>query len=304
MAVAPETTRQSPTTLVELIGRDTLQSIQDAFATAFDIPTVILDHEGRNVNEITFRVTFCEDLTRPSAAGERCLGCDVAAMRESEATRRPTTFRCWAGLNDSTVPIVSSDGRLFGHFLAGQVHYEAPADTSGFRAIAREIGLDEDAYEAAARAVRVIPEAVYRHRIDCLGILARMIADQASAALANRALLDDALSANEQTRRMTAELEAIASQVSLIAGGDDLLATVSRLVDAARDVVPFDGAAVFLQQGADFSPVLVRDDGLIDAEQYRAVAAAARNAQDALLDRKSTRLNSSHEWISRMPSSA
>ena len=26
--------------------------------------------------------------------------------------------------------------------------------------------------------------------------------------------------------------------------------------------------------------------------------------QDELLDRKSTRLNSSHEWISRMPSSA
>ena len=251
MAVAPKTTRQSPATLVELIGRETLQSIQDAFATAFDIPTVILDHEGRNVNAITFRVAFCEDLTRPSRAGDRCLTCDVRAMRESEVTRRPTTFRCWAGLNDSTVPIVSADGRLFGHFLAGQVHFENPSDYSRWREIAAEIGVDPVLYEEAAAQVHVIPEGVYRHRIDCLGILASMIADQASAALANRMLLDEALSANEQTRRMTAELEAIASSVPLMAGSDDLFATVARLLDAAHDVVAFDGAAVYVRDAHD-----------------------------------------------------
>ena len=285
MVGTAETTRQSPTTLVELIGRETLQTIQDAFATAFDIPTVILDHEGQNVNAITFRVPFCEDLTRPSPAGERCLSCDVRAMRESEVTRRPTTFRCWAGLNDSTVPIVSSDGRLFGHFLAGQVHFEAPTDFAPWRKIAGEIGINEDDYERAARAVRVIPEAVYRHRIDCLGILARMIADQASAALANRALLDDALSASEQTRRMTVELEAIASGVSLMSGTDDLLAMVTRLLDAAHEVIAFDGAAVYTR-GSELeaaTPVVLRDDGLVDAETYGRAADAAIERGDSLL---------------------
>ena len=285
MAVAPETTRQSPATLVELIGRETLQSIQDAFAAAFDIPTVILDHEGRNVNAITFRVTFCEDLTRPSSAGDRCLSCDVRAMRESEVTHRPTTFRCWAGLNDSTVPIVSSDGRLFGHFLAGQVHFEEPADYGSWRTIADEIGIDPAAYEAAVRDVRVIPEAVYRHRIDCLGILARMIADQASAGLANRVLLDDALSANEQTRQMTAELEAIASGVSLVSGSDELFATVARLLDAAHDVVAFDGAAVYLRDSehADLTPILLHDDGLVRDDTYRLAATAALGGRDSVL---------------------
>jgi len=271
MPVAPETTRQSPTTLVELIGRETLQTIQDAFATAFDIPTVILDHEGRNVNEITFRVKFCEDLTRRSIASDRCLTCDVAAMRASEVTHRPTTFECWNGLQDSTVPIVSSDGRLFGHFLAGQVHFSAPTEYGRWRTTAKELGLDEDEYEQAAREVRVIPEEVYRHRIDCLGILARMIADQASAALANRVLLDAALSAHDQTRQMTDELEAIASGVSVISGSDDLYATVARLVEAARSVVDFDGAAVHVRRSpdADVVPILMRDDGLVDADVYR-----------------------------------
>ena len=286
MAVAPKTTRQSPATLVELIGRETLQSIQDAFATAFDIPTVILDHEGRNVNAITFRVAFCEDLTRPSRAGDRCLTCDVRAMRESEVTRRPTTFRCWAGLNDSTVPIVSADGRLFGHFLAGQVHFENPSDYSRWREIAAEIGVDPVLYEEAAAQVHVIPEGVYRHRIDCLGILASMIADQASAALANRMLLDEALSANEQTRRMTAELEASASSVPLMAGSDDLFATVARLLDAAHDVVAFDGAAVYVRDAHDdYTPILLSDDGVIGDGVYRSgVTAAVEHAESTLLD--------------------
>jgi ligand-binding sensor protein len=271
MSAALETTRQSPTTLVELIGRETLQTIQDAFATAFDIPTVILDHEGQNVNEITFRVKFCEDLTRQSTASARCLTCDVAAMRTSEVTHRPTTFECWNGLYDSTVPIVSSDGRLFGHFLAGQVHFSAPKEYGRWRTIARELGLDEDEYEQAAREIRVISEEVYLHRIDCLGILARMIADQASAALANRVLLDDALSAHDQTRRMTDELEAIASGVSAISGSDDLFAVVARLVEAARGVVDFDGAAVYVRRSPDVDvvPILMRDDGLVDADVYR-----------------------------------
>ena len=40
-----------------------------------------------------------------------------------------------------------------------------------------------------------------------------------------------------------------------------------------------------------------------DTEEARPVATSVKNYLEGL-DRKSTRLNSSHEWISRMPSSA
>ena len=115
------TTRIPSRTLVELIGSDALQAIQDAFAIAFDIPTVILDHEGYNVNEITHRVAFCEDFTRTSSAGSNCLNCDRSGIRLSSQTRRPTIFKCWNELHDCTVPIVSSRGELFGYFLSGQI---------------------------------------------------------------------------------------------------------------------------------------------------------------------------------------
>ena len=47
-----------------------------------------------------------------------------------------------------------------------------------------------------------------------------------------------------------------------------------------------------------------RDDDLVDAQEVQAALAAGVLVLDARADRKSTRLNSSHEWISRMPSSA
>ena len=37
---------------------------------------------------------------------------------------------------------------------------------------------------------------------------------------------------------------------------------------------------------------------------YKNILSAAKILRKKLIDRKSTRLNSSHEWISRMPSSA
>ena len=45
---------------------------------------------------------------------------------------------------------------------------------------------------------------------------------------------------------------------------------------------------------------LVRDSFTIPEDELKLLAAAKKKC----LDRKSTRLNSSHEWISRMPSSA
>jgi ligand-binding sensor protein len=61
-----ETQARPPWELTDLISVDTLQSIEDTFARAFGLPTVILDSEGRDATTITHRVTFCEDLTSTS----------------------------------------------------------------------------------------------------------------------------------------------------------------------------------------------------------------------------------------------
>ena len=105
---------------------ETLQSIQDTFARAFGLPTVITDTEGNNATAITHRVTLCEDLTRTSpVAGPRCTHCDRCAMREAAETSGPSIFKCWNGLYDCAIPIAPK-GHVLGYFLCGQIFTEPP----------------------------------------------------------------------------------------------------------------------------------------------------------------------------------
>src|ERR1700745_4113281 len=110
--------------LTDAVGVDTPQAVQDAFSRAFGLPPVIVDTAGRNITEITHRLAFCEDLTRPTPGGRRCSACDADAMRRAESTGHPAIFRCWNRLYDCAIPIVSNDGCLFGHFLCAQIFME------------------------------------------------------------------------------------------------------------------------------------------------------------------------------------
>jgi GAF domain-containing protein/ligand-binding sensor protein len=256
--VAPP--RSSGWTLTEAIGLETLQAIQDAFALAFGIPTVIVDRRGRNVTEITHRVAFCEDLTRPSRGGPRCTACDADAMRRAESTRQPAVFRCWNHLYDCAIPIMASDGQVFGHFLCGQIRMESEP-TDRYRVVARQLGLDEDAYEAAAAQVRVVARADFERSVQAMGVLARMIADQASASMQNLAVLEQALEANTATDRLTRELDTIVEASGAIATAGSPLSTLERIADSIGRVVPCDSCIIFELEagGRRLRPLTVRD---------------------------------------------
>lgn len=238
------TRRQPDWTLADLLGVEMLQAIQDSFAHAFGLPTVIVDRHGRNVTEITHRVAFCEDLTRPSSAGGECTACDAAAMRRATETGHPEIFHCWNGLHDTAIPIVSTEGQRFGFFLCGQVFADPPL-SDRYRATAELYGIDADRYVEAAQQVRVVPRQTLEQAIECMGVLARMIADQASAAIQRLGMLEEALAANAATERLAAELDTIISACAAIASTGDTVATLDRLADSVGRVIAYDSCMIF-----------------------------------------------------------
>jgi ligand-binding sensor protein/GAF domain-containing protein len=238
------TRRQPDWTLADLLGVEMLQAIQDSFAHAFGLPTVIVDRHGRNVTEITHRVAFCEDMTRPSSAGGHCTACDSAAMGRAAETRRPEIFHCWNGLHDSAVPIVSSEGQRFGFFLCGQV-FADPPQSDRYRATAELHGIDADRYVQAAQRVRIVPRQTLEQAIECMGVLARMIADQASAAIQRLGMLEEALAANAATERLAAELDTIVGTCAAIGSTGDTVATLGLLADSIGRVIAYDSCLIF-----------------------------------------------------------
>lgn len=143
-------------TLLDVIDRRTLQSLQDAFSAATGMAALATDDTGA-VTEGSNFTDFCMNLTRKSRIGcDRCNQCDLKGGAEASRTGRPAVYYCHGGLMDFAAPVMLN-GKHIGSLIGGQVLPEEP-DENKFRRIAREIGVDPDEYIAALRKVKVIPK--------------------------------------------------------------------------------------------------------------------------------------------------
>ncbi|MDE6031569.1 MAG: PocR ligand-binding domain-containing protein [Oscillospiraceae bacterium] len=175
--------------LLDVIDRDTLQALQDAFADATGMAALATDDTG-SVTQLSNPTDFCMNLTRKSREGcERCNKCDLQGGSEASRTGRPSVYYCHGGLVDFAAPIIVN-GQHIGSLIGGQVLTEAP-DEAKFRKIAREIGVDPDQYVAAVKKVPVVPKA----RIDAAANLLYQMANALSDVGYQRAL------AQQQSKR-------------------------------------------------------------------------------------------------------
>lgn len=143
-------------TLTDLIDSGTLQRIQDAFANATGMAALTVDLDGP-VTRLSNPTEFCMTLTRGCPKGaERCNRCDLQGGEEAGRTGRPAVYYCHGGLMDFAAPILLGR-RQIGSMIGGQVLPEPP-DEGKFRRIAREIGVDENAYIRALSKIRIVPK--------------------------------------------------------------------------------------------------------------------------------------------------
>jgi ligand-binding sensor protein/sugar diacid utilization regulator/putative methionine-R-sulfoxide reductase with GAF domain len=246
--------------LTDLISVETLQSIQDAFARAFALPTVIVDPSGVDATTITHRVPFCEDLTRTSpVAGSRCAGCDRSAMRKAADASRPAIFECWNGLYDCAIPIAPK-GHVLGYFLCGQILTTAP-DPALYVRTAAEIGVDPDEYVEALGDVKIVPYEQYKASVQSMHVLAGMIAEQAAASIDSLEMLEQARRAREDTAQLVEELDTILEALRDIGSQPDYQATLDSITDNLARLIPWDSCVIYLTDDdrEELVPVVVRD---------------------------------------------
>jgi ligand-binding sensor protein/sugar diacid utilization regulator len=262
--------RPPPWQLTDLISVETLQSIQDTFARAFGLPTVIIDTAGQDATTITHRVTFCEDLTRTSpVAGPRCAECDRCGMREAAQTARPAIFECWNGLYDCAIPIAPK-GHVLGYFLCGQILAEEP-DVDRYRATAAEIGVDPDEYVRALGEVSVVPYEQYRGAVESMHVLAGMIAEQAAASIDSLQMLEEARHAKAETAQLVDELDTILEALRDIGEQPDYQATLTSIADNLARLIPWDSCVIYLtdDEREELVPVVIRDPAADQIASYR-----------------------------------
>lgn len=164
--------------LTELIDVNILQHIQDAFSEYTGMAALTTDEDGVPVTEGSGFTQHCMELVRKSEVGRsRCEECDRMGAIQTYESGEPAVYTCHAGLIDYAAPVMVND-RMIGSVIGGQVR-NIPLDEENERAIARELGIDEELYLAASRKIHFVNEMQVKRAAKFLAELAAALSDMA-----------------------------------------------------------------------------------------------------------------------------
>ena len=164
--------------LTDLIDRDVLQRIQDAFSDMTGMAANTTDKNGISVTERSHFSDFCLKYTRRSELG--CRRCEYCNKRGAEIAMEKgnfSTYICHAGLVDYAAPIIAN-GQLVGSFIGGQVLLHE-MDEARVRKLAAELKIDPDAYVSAAKKLPVLEKGKIEKAANFLSVLASILSDMA-----------------------------------------------------------------------------------------------------------------------------
>lgn len=149
----------------DFVDLKTFQEIQDSFSNATGLAAIAVGADGKYITSPSNFTDFCMKYTRGCPEGERrCVKCD---------TECSGTYYCHAGLMDFSVDLKIGDEKV-GAIIGGQVLPCEP-DEEKFRAIARELGINEDAYIDALRKVPVRSEKSIHAAANLFGSIMNML---------------------------------------------------------------------------------------------------------------------------------
>ena len=138
-------------TFEELFNLDDIQQLQDEFAKATGVASIITHPDGTPITAPSGFCRLCNDIIRKTDKGRaNCFRSD--AMIGQPSAQGPTIQPCMSGGLWDAGAGISVGGRHIANWLIGQVR-DATQDEEKMRAYAREIGADEAGTLEAFREV-------------------------------------------------------------------------------------------------------------------------------------------------------
>ncbi len=139
----------------DLFDLDEIQEIQDSFAQASGVASIITDTDGRPITKPSNFCRLCRDVIRQTEKGlSNCFHSDAVIGRHNP--QGPIMQPCLSGgLWDGGASISVGD-RHVANWLVGQVRNDALNEEEMVK-YAQEIGVDEEEFRAALAEVTVMP---------------------------------------------------------------------------------------------------------------------------------------------------
>ncbi len=154
----------------DLFDLEEIQLIQDAFASATGVASIITDTEGRPITKPSNFCDLCMNIIRKTEKGfENC--CRSDAMLGKLNPDGPIMQPCMSGGLWDGGTSIKVGNRHVANWLIGQVLDES-CDMESMKIYAREIGADEEAYNQALQKVKRMSVEQFREVCNALFLIA------------------------------------------------------------------------------------------------------------------------------------
>jgi len=161
-------------TLPDMIELEILQEIQDAFAAANRVASIISDPEGNPITKPSNFSRVCLQIRSTPEGAARCVMSDRTLGEKARQTMRPAFEKCLScGFVDASAPIIVA-GRHIANWLIGQSNV-MEVDRESIADYARKIGADVDEMLTAFDSMEQMSLGRFKEVLRLLWHLAREI---------------------------------------------------------------------------------------------------------------------------------
>ena len=202
-------TQSNGITFADLFDPAVIQRIQDEFAAATGVASIITHPDGTPITAPSNFTHLCSEIIRKTDQGcSNCFKSDAVIGRYNPGG--PIVQPCLSGGLWDAGASITVGGHHIANWLIGQVRNETQNEGS-MRAYAREIGADEAAFMEAFQAVPSMSAVRFGHIAQALFTLANQLSSaayqnvQQARSIAERKLAEKALRQSEERFRMAME---------------------------------------------------------------------------------------------------
>jgi PAS domain S-box-containing protein len=163
--------------LTDLFDREEIQKIQDSFAEATNVASIITETDGTPIIRTSNFCRLCRDVIRKTEKGRaNCFKSDASIGRYNP--EGPIIQKCLSGGLWDAGASITVGGAHIANWLIGQVKNEA-IDEESILQYAAEIGADEEEFLSALREVPTMSSEQFRRVADFLFIFANELSIRA-----------------------------------------------------------------------------------------------------------------------------